>query len=206
MSTLRHARRLTHWLAVHLLLVFGFAACATHVNRAPQDGTEAESGRLNDTDSHTVAAAMVQEALDSPWLQRFTQFAGRPPMVAVGTVLNRGHERLNTHTFLKDLQRELSNSRQVQYVTDAGQRQEVRQERAEQGQNVRPDPVKPAGQDLGADFILQGSITTTVQSVEATKALHYQIDLELFDITSNVKVWSGQKTLTKIVERHKATL
>ncbi|HLC11592.1 MAG TPA: penicillin-binding protein activator LpoB, partial [Candidatus Bathyarchaeia archaeon] len=62
------------------------------------------------------------------------------------------------------------------------------------------------GQEAGADFILQGTINTLVDELEDAKAVVYQVDLELVDIASNVKVWLGQKKVKKLVERSKATL
>lgn len=206
MSMSMYARDLLSWLLVSGLLAVGLTACETQGTRIPQAaGAELSSG-WSDTDARVTAETMIQEALEGPWLQRFTQFAGRSPVVSVGTVLNRTHAYLNTQTFIKELQRAIASSSKVQFAADAGQRQEVRQERAEQGQNVRPDTVKPAGQELGADFILQGSMQAVVDELGNTTAIYYQVDLELLDIASNVKVWVGQKRIKKLVERSKTTL
>jgi PBP1b-binding outer membrane lipoprotein LpoB len=124
----------------------------------------------------------------------------------VGTVLNRTHEPLNTQTFEKDLERALVQSGQVQFVADAGQRQEVPQERLEQAQPARADTVKPPGQESGADFMLQGTINSLMDELDGTRAVFYQVDLELIDIASDVKVWQGQKKVKKVVERSKKTL
>ena len=164
------------------------------------------SGRWNDTDSRVTAEALIKDALERPWAQRFAQMMGRKPVVIVGTVLNRTHEHLNTQTFVQDLQQALLNSGQVRFVADAGQRLEVRQERLDQTRNARPDTVKPAGQEVGADFMLQGTINTLVDELNSTRAIFYQVDLELLDISSNVKVWLGQKKIKKLVERSKTTL
>lgn len=206
MSLPTHARGIAFWLVVSFLCACGLTACETKVTRVPLEDAVDLSGRWNDTDSRLTADEMIQDALDRPWLRRFSQVAGRPPVVIVGTVLNRTHEHLNTQTFIKDLQRAMVNSGQIQFVADAGQRQEIRQERAEQGQSARPDTVKPGGQELGADFILQGSVNTIVDELESTRAIYYQVDLELIDMASNVKVWLGQKKIKKLVERSKATL
>ncbi|MBM3226862.1 MAG: penicillin-binding protein activator LpoB [Candidatus Tectomicrobia bacterium] len=187
-----------------LLLVL--SACSTTVTRVPIEQPIDLSGRWNDTDSRLTAEAMIKEALDRPWAQRFLQSSGRGPTVIVGTVLNRTHDHLNTQTFVKDLERALLNSGQVQFVADAGQRQEIRQERLDQAQHARTETVKPMGQESGADFILQGTINSLVDELESTKAIFYQVDLELIDLASNVKVWLGQKKVKKLVERSKTTL
>jgi uncharacterized protein (TIGR02722 family) len=200
-----HPKGRPAWLVLGILILT-LTACSTQVTRVPLDAPIDRSGHWNDTDSRLTAEAMVKDALDRPWSQRFTQLAGRTPVVIVGTVLNRTHEHLNTQTFVKDLERALVQSGQVQFVAAAGQRQEVRQERLDQAQNARAGTVKPPGQESGADFMLQGTINTLVDELDSTKLLFYQVDLELIDIASNVKVWLGQKKVKKLVERSKTTL
>jgi penicillin-binding protein activator len=193
------------WLVFGILMLV-LTACSTQGTRVPLEASSDSSGHWNDTDSRVIAEAMMKDALERPWAKRFTQVTGRGPVVIVGTVLSRTHQPLNTQTFVKDLDRALMNSGQVQVVAEAGQRQEVRQERLDQAHNAGADTVKPAGQEAGADFILQGTINTLVDELEKTKVVFYQVDLELVDVASNVKVWVGQKKVKKLVERSKATL
>jgi len=200
-----YSRGPQNWLVLGILMLT-LTACATTVTRGPVEAPVDLSGRWNDTDSRLTAEALIKDALNRPWSQRFTQLAGRKPAVVVGTVLNRTHEQLNTQTFVKDLERALAQSRQVQFVADAGQRQEGRQEHLDQAQHARADTVKPAGQESGADFMLQGTINSLVDELDGTRAVFYQVDLELLDIASNVKVWQGQKKVKKLVERSKTTL
>jgi hypothetical protein len=200
-----HPKGRQGWLVLGILMLT-LAACSTTVTRVPLEAPIDLSGRWNDTDSRLTAEAMIKDSLERPWSQRFTQMTGRTPVVIVGTVLNRTHEHLNTQTFVKDLERALVQSGQVQFVADAGQRQEVRQERLDQAQNARADTVKPPGQESGADFMLQGTINSLVDELNGTRAVFYQVDLELIDIASNVKVWLGQKKVKKLVERSKTTL
>ncbi|MGE3536519.1 MAG: penicillin-binding protein activator LpoB [Candidatus Tectimicrobiota bacterium] len=153
-----------------------------------------------------MAEAVVQEMLEHPWRLRFSQFAGRAPVIIVGPLLNRTHDQLHTQALLKELQRALVNSGQFQAVADAGQRQEVRQERAEQGPPSRPESLKSGLQEPGADFILQGSISIMVERHENTTTTSYQVSLELLDIASAIKVWVGQKKLKPLLARGQTTL
>ena len=122
------------------------------------------------------------------------------------TVLNRTHEPLNTQTFVKDLERALVQSGQVQFVADAGQRQEV-----PRNVSIRRNTPVLTPQNLRARnperiSVLQGTISTLVDELDSTRAVFYQVDLEMLDIASNVKVWQGQKKVKKVVERSKTTL
>jgi uncharacterized protein (TIGR02722 family) len=193
------------WLGLGILILT-LTACSTQGTRGPLEAPGNLSGQWNDTNARLTAEAMVKDALDRPWSQRFTQLAGRKPAVMVGPVLNRTDEYLNTQSFVKDLERALMQSGQIQFVADTGQRQEVRQERPDQTSNARAGTEKPPGQASGADFMLQGTINTLVDELDSTKMLFYQVDLELLDIAGNVKIWQGQMKIKKLSERSKTTL
>jgi hypothetical protein len=194
-----------NWLVLGIFILT-LTACSTTVTRAPVEAPADLSGRWNDTDSRLTAEALIKDALNRPWSQRFTQLTGRKPAVVVGTVLNRTHEQLNTQTFVKDLERALAQSGQVQFVANAGQRQGGPQEHLDQTQHAPTDTGKPAGQESGADFMLQGTIISLLDELDSARAVFYQVDLELIDIASNVQVWQGQKKVKKLVERSKTTL
>jgi penicillin-binding protein activator len=200
-----HPKERQSWLVLGFLMLT-LTACSTTGTRVPPEASADLSGRWNDTDSRLTAEALIKDALARPWSQRFTQVTGRKPVVTVDTVQNRTPEPLNTQTFVKDLERALVQSGQVQFVADAGQRQEVPQERLDQAQHARADTAKPTGQESGADFRLQGTISTLVDELDSTRAVFYQVDLELLDIASNVQLWQGQKKVKKVVERSKTTL
>lgn len=159
------------------------------------------SGRWNDTDSQMVAEAMVKEALANPWLGKFTRGKNREPVVVVGTVLNKSHEHINVQTFVSDLERELTNAQKVTFVAGKGEREEVRDERREQAVHAREDTQKAPGKEVGADYMLRGSIATILDEQDGAKAVFYQIDLEMVDLENNVKAWFGQKKIKKVIER-----
>jgi len=176
-----HTGGMQRWLVLPLV-VLALTACTTQVTQAPLDASRDRSGGWSDT-----AEAMVKEALKQPWPRRFTQMMGRTPVVSVGTIVNRTHEQLNTQIFVKDLERALANSGQVQFVADAEQRQEG-----------RPDQEKAVGQGGGADFMLQGVINTLEDARDSTQAGFYQVELELVDLASNVQIWQGQRKIKKL--------
>lgn len=159
------------------------------------------SGRWNDTDSQMVAEAMVKEALGNPWLGNFTKGKNRQPVVIVGTVLNKSHEHINVGTFVNDLERELTNSQKVTFVAAKGERDEVREERREQAVHAREDTQKAPGKEIGADYMMRGSIATILDEQDGAKAVFYQIDLEMVDLENNVKSWFGQKKIKKVIEK-----
>jgi len=182
-------------------LLFLLAACNPTVTRVESDSVTDLSGKWNDTDSRLVAQEMIQDVLSRGWLSKFNRKSGKSPTVIVGTVRNLSHEHINTRTFIADMERELINSGEVEFVASAQDRKEIRQEVKEQDLNASEATRKAMGQEIGADFMLQGSINTIVDAVSGEQARFYQIDLTLIELGSNRKVWVGQKKIKKTVEK-----
>jgi len=173
----------------------------TRVTRVDSDVATDFSGRWNDTDSKRVAETMVTEMISQPWLGHFTRDSGKPPVVIVGTILNRSHEHININTFVADLERELTNSQKVTFVASKAEREEVREERRDQAVHALEDTQKGPGREVGADFMMKGSISTIQDEAEGVKSVFYQVDLDLIDLENNVKSWYGQKKIKKVIER-----
>ena len=191
------------FLVIALICMIGFLGCGKEkrVTRVDPEVVTDLSGRWNDTDSKMVAESMMKDMVKEPWLENFSSKSGRQPIVIVGTILNKSHEHIDVGTFITDLQREMTNSQKVLFVASKNEREEIREERKEQAVHAREDTQKRPGQELGADFMMKGSISTIVDESEGVKAVFYQVDLDLIDLENNMKSWYGQKKIKKVVER-----
>ena len=190
-------------VAVLALTLAGLTGCGaeTRVTRVDAAVVTDLSGRWNDTDSRIVAESMVKEALEYPWLNNFSQAKHRQPVVVVGTVVNNSHEHISVQTFVTDLERELTNSQKVTFVAGKTERDEVRTERKEQAMYASEDTQKAPGKEIGADYMMKGTIATILDEADGTKAMFYQVDLQMVDLESNAKVWFGQKKIKKVIEK-----
>jgi len=186
------------WCAAALLA----AGCASvTVERKAVDEAIDLSGNWNDTDSRLVSEEMIADALNRPWLGSYRSRHRQNPVVIVGTVRNRSDEHINVQTFVKDLERALTNSGEVSFVADAQERGELRDERADQASHASEETAKEEGRETGADFMLQGAINTISDRLEGKEVRYYQVNLELIDIESHRKVWIGEKKIKKFVKR-----
>lgn len=190
-------------VAALAVLLAALAGCGaeTRVTRVDAGVVTDLSGRWNDTDSRMVAESMVKEALEYPWLNNFSDSKRRQPVVVVGTVMNNSHEHINVQTFVTDLERELTNSQKVTFVAGKTERDEVRTERKEQAMYAREDTQKAPGKEIGADYMMKGTIATILDEADGVKAMFYQVDLQMVDLESNAKVWFGQKKIKKVIEK-----
>jgi hypothetical protein len=123
--------------------------------------------------------------------------------VIVGTVRNLSHEHININTFVNDMERALINSGRIIFVASSQERGEIRQERIDQDLNATEQTRNAAGNELGADFMLNGQINTIIDVASDDQIRYYQIDLTLISMKDNRKVWLGQKKIKKLVENSK---
>lgn len=190
-----------------LLMIFTLlAACGPtqKVERVSPDTTTDLSGRWNDTDARLVADNMIKDVLGSPWLERYRKnHDGKDPVVIVGPVRNESMEHIDTEVFTTDLERELINSGEVRFVADQQQRDAIRKERMDQQSHASYDTAKRLAQEVGADFMLIGSINSIVdQSLsKKTSTVFYTTNLELVNIETNEKAWIGNKKIKKVIKR-----
>lgn len=157
------------------------------------------SGRWNATDSRLVSEAMIEDTLQRPWLENFIASEGERPTVIVGNVVNRTDEHIVTETFTKDLERAFINSGKVQMVASADQREQVRQERMDMQEWASEDTVARFMQEIGADYMLTGSVNSIIDQEGRRKVVFYQVDLELIHTATNQKVWIGNKEIKKYI-------
>jgi penicillin-binding protein activator len=187
-------------ISMALVLVFS-SACVRQVTRINPDESVDISGAWNDVDSKLVAKKMVDTVLISPWLSNFTAKSnGKPPVIIAGMVMNRSHEHIEAETFVKDIESAMLSSSKVKLVAGGKKREEIRSERADQADNSSVSTMKKWGLEIGADYILQGTITSDVDSYRRKKVVTYKVYMELTDIQTNELVWMGEKKIKKFIK------
>jgi len=157
------------------------------------------SGRWNDSDSRLVANEMITQILSAAWRTNFEQKYSRKPVLIVGSIKNKTSEHIDPVTFIKDLERACINSGTVSIVQSGDERNQLREERNEQQTFASEDTKKKWGKEKGADFMINGVISSIVDSYKNQRTIYYQINLELTDLETNEKVWIGDKKIKKVV-------
>jgi len=176
-------------------------ACAPHrVWRLDAAQSVDLSGAWNDTDSRLVAEEMTRQIMEARWHRNFYMDYEREPVVIVGFIQNKTHEHIDTDTFVKDIERVLIESRRVRLVQNAALRDKVREERLDQQNFASPATQKQWGKELGADFMLLGSISSVVDVERRSRVIYYQVNLQLTNIETNEVVWIGKKEIKKFVK------
>ena len=192
-------------LSFVLVMLILLVSCQStvSVDRLSSDTDIDLSGNWNDTDIRIVASALVKDSLGSPWIDSFRMKKMKNPVVIVGSFLNRSSEHIDTSIISKRYEIELINSGKVDMVADIAFRASVHDEREEQQYFASESTAKALGKEIGADFLLQGSVRTNLDQVGGKSVRTYYVSAELINIETNQKVWVGEETIKKMVKQSK---
>lgn len=177
------------------------SSCSRQVTRIDPAEQVDISGRWNNTDSRLVAEDMTNTVLSGRWINdHMASKSGQRPVVIVGFVTNKSHEHIDAETFMKDVENSFVTTQKIRLVQGGKKREELRTEKADQQTNASASSMKKFGLEQGADYILQGSINSIVDSHKRKKVVYYQANLELTNIETNEVVWIGEKKIAKYVK------
>lgn len=184
------------------------AACGgREVTRTDTDTVTDLSGYWNDTDARIVADSIVDQCLHGRWFDsgrvtesRDERSSRSMPVIVVGGVRNQSIEHINVDVFMSEIERSLLNSGQFQIAAGGRERSEVRGERRDQTIFASPETAAEFGREIGADYVMTGTVNSIEDQEGDTRAIFYQVNLELIDVDTALKVWMGSTEIKKIIE------
>lgn len=157
------------------------------------------SGRWNDTDSRLVSEEMIADCMSRPWKANHVQATGKRPTIIVGQIRNKSTEHIAVGTFIGDIERSFINSGEAEMVASAEEREQIRDERADQQQYSSEETMAAWGREHGANYMLSGVINSIEDQEGGNMVVFYQVDLNLINLETNAKVWQGQKKIKKLI-------
>jgi penicillin-binding protein activator len=186
-----------------LVLIATFSGCGgREVTRTDPDMQTDLSGYWNETDARMVADSMVAQCLGGRWLDEFATARGgsSEPVVVVGGIYNESSEHINTNLFMNEIEQSLLESGLVRIAAGGESREEIRQERYDQGLFASPETAAEFGREIGADYVMTGEVGSIVDEEGDTRSIYYQVSLELIDVETALKSWMGSLEIKKIIE------
>lgn len=178
-------------ISVIFAVVFAFSSCET-TKVSTDVAAEDINGYWSQKDVNEISKAMIDEVILSPRVAKFEVANARVPVVIVGKISNKSRENIDTSLLAKSFQTAIINSGVLEFVADAGQRTQLREEKADQA-DYAYDTAKSIGNEQAADFMLQGSVSTLVQTEGKNSVRSYTVDMQLIDIESNRIIWQGME-------------
>ncbi|MFC2096557.1 penicillin-binding protein activator LpoB [Bacteroidota bacterium] len=184
-----------------IILTFGCAP-KRQVQRIETDQTIDLSGRWNDSDSKAVSDEMIKQLLHDKWITEYnSQNPDKRPILIVGLVKNKSHEHIDANTFIKNIEKAIIQDGTARLVQAGDKREALRTERVDQQDYASTETAKNWGLEFGADYMLQGTINSIVDTYKKEKIVYYQINLELSHLETNEIVWIGEKKIKKYINK-----
>jgi hypothetical protein len=155
---------------------------------------------LTDQWSETDMQKSVQEMVASLIAHPKIAQALKPPILMVTKLQNKTSEHIDTQSIMDMIRVELTQSGKVSFV-DREAREDLEAEYEYQNSGKVGANKSGPGQQIGADYILNGRIDSIVQEVGKDKTVYYKITLNMTDLKTNLVVWTNQKQIRKIYKK-----
>lgn len=194
-------------LSLTTILALGLGGCATtspEVSSGPvkygdAKAVETVTNEFGSTDLQTIAESMARSMLQS---RPVTQSRERP-LVTIAEVKNKTSEYIDTRAITDSIRAQLLKSGAVRFAVDINAMQNQTDELIRQNQTgmYKKSKSKKIGQMEGADFRVEGNITSIVKRTSDIKDVYYKFSLMLVNVESGVIEWADEKEIRKTSTR-----
>jgi len=186
-------------LSLALLVAAALAAgCAKDTVRyGDARGVETVTNEFGSTDLQMIAEAMTRS------MQQASAIAsGNLPIVTVQEVKNKTSEYIDTRAITDSIRAELQRGGKVRFAVDApGMEQQVGEIKRQQSEYYAREQAVEKGQMVGAQYRMEGNITSIVKQAQDVKDVYYKFNLQLWNIRSGLLEWSDEKEIRKTTTR-----
>lgn len=194
------------WITTLLVVLMGISACGPKgFIKGEYDDVNNENlldDRWSETDMQNVVNDLVGKMLTS----RAIKNAKRPPIVMVTRLQNQTDEHINTQSIMDMVRVEVSNGGGVRFV-DKAAREDVAEEYEYQGSGmVSNETKKGKGGQIGADYIINGRLSSITKDINKKKTVYYKVTLNMTNLKTNIIEWTGYKELRKKYKKRRMGL
>ena len=174
------------------------AGCAKETVRyGDARGVETVTNEFGSTDLQMIAEAMTRSMQQAPAIA-----SGNLPIITVQEVKNKTSEYIDTRAITDSIRAELQKGGKVRFAVDApGMEQQVGEVKRQQSEYYAREQAVEKGQMVGAQYRMEGNITSIVKEVKDVKDVYYKFDLQLWNIRSGLLEWSDEKEIRKTTTR-----
>src|SRR2546423_10720206 len=160
-------------------------------------GIETVTNQFGSTDLQMIAETMARS------MQQTSNIAsGNLPIVTVQEVKNKTSEYIDTRAITDSIRSELQKGGKVRFAVDApGMTQQVDEVKRQQSEYYAREQAVEKGQMVGAQYRMEGNITSIVKQVRDVKDVYYKFNLQLWNIRNGLLEWSDEKEIRKTTTR-----
>ena len=185
------------WLPLAAALALA-AGCAKDTTRyGDARAVETVTNTFGSTDLQLIAESMTRSMLQAPVI-----VSGNLPIVTVQEVRNKTSEYIDTRAITDSIRAELQKGGKVRFAVDAtGMNPQIDEIKRQQSEYYSREQAVEKGQMVGAQYRMEGNITSIVKQIRDTKDVYYKVNLQLWNIRNGLLEWSDEKEIRKTTTR-----
>ena len=188
------------FLGISALLMSGCAAFRTSTSDVDVNSGKSpvERADYNYSDMQNITRKVVDEMVASPFL---TDQAA-PPIMMIAGVQNRTSAYVDTKNLTDKMRTLLFKTGRVQFVNEA-RREDLLKEQGYQAANATPETQTSVGKQLGAKFMVSGSLvemeTKSGRQVRVSKQVlkYYKLTIEVTDLETGLLAWTTEEEFAR---------
>jgi uncharacterized protein (TIGR02722 family) len=195
--------------SIVLCALFLLSSCGTTSVKRIESGSQRDlSGYWNAVDVKIVCESLINDCLSNARVNQEIRARGnKKPMVIVDRFKNASEEHIDTEIISSTMENVIFNSGKLDFVAGGDTRASLRAERQDQQGNASEETAAAIGKEIGANFMLTGSVRTMVDREGNRSIRTYFVTAELTNLETNARLWIGQDdSITKVVTRPKNKL
>lgn len=178
-------------------LILFLAGCGSlSVERLEPTAKTDLSGAWNDTDSRQMATSLLEDLQSTDPLRG----AESDATIIVGALKNQGSAFISTTSIERAIDAGMTEMEAFRVVSSPEMREQLRTERTSQEVWAREDTRSELQSELGADYMLYGTLHTWEERDGRVTVRTYRVDAYLASIATTEQVWAGSHEIKKQIE------
>ena len=176
------------------------AACSgPQVRYGDAKAVETVNANYGSTDLQTIAEAMTRSLLQSKAISGSKD----APIVTVADVKNKTSEYIDTSVITDKIRTQLVKSGQVRFAINTNEMQNQVDELKRQNQSglYKNSTISKTGNMQGAQYRIEGSISSIVKQTKNVKDVYYVFNLNLINNETGLLEWADEKEIRKTATR-----
>lgn len=152
---------------------------------------------LDDKFNEADMQQMAEKTIRSMAACAYVANAPKPPVVIVERVQNRTEEHIDTVSLTDKIRTALINSGKMRFINKQERSTLSNEYDYNSSGNVDNPTQKKRGQQIGADYIMSGDISTNVQQVGDDKFIYYKLTMNLTNVETSTIDCTDEKEIRK---------
>lgn len=184
-----------------VVMLYGCSATTPTVSDRLKYGNatdvEQVTTEFGSTDLQLIAESMARSLAQSVAANK------EKPLVTIADVKNKTDEYIDTRSITDSIKTQLLKSGTMGFATDIGDMQNQTDELARQNDSglYKKSSTAKVGQMQGAQYRIEGSLTSIVKRNTSVKDVYYKFTLMMTNIESGTTEWMDEKEIRKMAPR-----